>query len=166
MKEGPRQPGQGWWSRPPWQRWSVAVAFGLVGGWFFTAIVTLAWVEDMSMSPTLPPGQMLILVRSQSPRRGDFYLLRVPESFFQRYPKFREKMVGRVSVGNMRLLKRVVALPGETVLREGKPYQLQAQEYWVRGDNAQTSIDSRVFGVVLRPEFIARAYPLPFARKS
>lgn len=49
------------------------------------------------------------------------------------------------------VVKRLKHLPGETVeLNDGSTYKLEHNQYWVEGDNAERSFDSRHFGPVPR----------------
>jgi len=140
----------------PFLRWLPPVLFGLAGAWFFLNVVSLTVVHDHSMAPTLPEGSYALLLRADQPQRGDIYVLHLPQGLFQRYPQLRHKPIGHLT-----LIKRVVALPGDVVLREGKPYTLPPNQFWVLGDHPEDSVDSRLFGPVQRRELLAHAFPLP-----
>jgi signal peptidase I len=94
-------------------------------------------VEGMSMLPTLHPGDFLAV---RAPRRD-------------------EPLAGKLVViraGAIETVKRVIAPPGVRVLGPG--------EFWVEGDNAAASTDSRVTGPVAREAIVgvvrARYKPL------
>ncbi len=54
----------------------------------------------------------------------------------------------------MRLVKRITAVPGDVTGRR----TLEPGQYWVEGDNAAASTDSRAFGPVSRSHLLARAW--------
>jgi len=140
----------------PLLRWLPAGVCGLAGAWFFLNVVSLTVVHDHSMAPTLPDGSYALLLRANSPHRGDIYVLHLPRGLFLRYPKLKTRPVAHLT-----LIKRVVALPGDVVTRDGKPYTLAPDEFWVVGDHPSDSVDSRIFGPVQRRELLAQAFPLP-----
>jgi nickel-type superoxide dismutase maturation protease len=99
-----------------------------------------ATVRGLSMSPALLPGERLLFDRLAyargRPRRGDAVLLAHPER------------------PGLRLVKRLTALPGDTVAAG----TLGPGQYWVTGDNADASTDSRKFGPVRRDHLLGRAW--------
>jgi signal peptidase I len=124
-------------------------------------------VYGSSMEPNLHTDQRLVVeklsYRLHEPRRGDVVVLRLPE----RGPEL--------------LIKRVIALPGETIeVRDGQvlvdgvslvePYLTQqtrgqygpvgvpAGYIFVMGDNRGASNDSRVFGPVEQSRIVGRAW--------
>ena len=124
-------------------------------------------VEGQSMEPNLHDHQRLIIEKVsyhfRSPERGDIIVLRPPQR--QSEP----------------LIKRVVALPGETIeIHDGHVYidgvvldePYLTQETWgtltsqlvpedqvfVLGDNRGASNDSRAFGTISFDDIIGRAW--------
>lgn len=124
-------------------------------------------VYGSSMEPTLSTDQRLVVEKVSyhfhSPRRGDVVVVRMPE----RGPEL--------------LIKRIVALPGETIeVRDGhvyvdgvalaEPYLTQRTNgshgpvtvppghVFVMGDNRGASNDSRVFGPVSLDRVVGRAW--------
>ena len=98
-------------------------------------------LDGISMSPTLLSGERALFDRlayqRDRPARGDIVLVRHPAN------------------PDLRMVKRITAVPGDitrddTVLERG--------EYWVEGDNAGASTDSRAFGPVGRQLLLARAW--------
>lgn len=123
-------------------------------------------VYGQSMEPNLHPNQRLIVdkfsYRWHPPHRDDIVVVDLPDM---------EEM----------LVKRIVALPGETVeVRRGQvfvngvaiseayphdltpydmpPLRLGPLAYFVMGDNRGNSNDSRSFGPVLRDEIVGRVW--------
>lgn len=123
-------------------------------------------VYGQSMEPNLHPNQRLIVdklsYRLHSPQRNDIVVVDLPDM---------EEM----------LVKRIVALPGETVeVRRGvvyvngvaiaepfphdlTPYDMAPRTlgplaYFVMGDNRGNSNDSRTFGPVTREEIVGRVW--------
>ncbi len=134
----------------------LALLFQLALGVFF--------VKGESMYPTLQDGELAFYVRLvRTYQRGDIVAVRLPSG---------EKYV-----------KRIVALPGDEVdfqdgqlLVNGTPREeayttgesaplgdnltypciLEDDQYFVLGDNREASMDSRVFGPVLKSELKGR----------
>lgn len=137
------------------------------------------YVEGASMEPSFHTKEYLIIdeisYRFENPSRGDVVVLR--------YPRDRRQF----------FIKRIIGLPGEKIkLEEGKVYvsgrpleesyisqifmttasmdeiTLDADEYFVMGDNRANSLDSRSFGPVTKNLIIGRAWirGWPFNRIS
>jgi signal peptidase I len=97
-------------------------------------------IEGESMAPALLPGERVLFDRLAynrgRPRAGDVVLVQ--------HPQRRE----------LRIVKRIVAVPGETA----RGRTLARGEFWVEGDNARASTDSRDFGPVRRRQLLARGW--------
>ena len=121
-------------------------------------------IEQVSMQPNLHEGEYVIVDKIS-------YLLHPPE---------RGDIVVLKRAGQPDLIKRIVGLPGETIeVRDGKvfadgqpltePYiaqqpayvmsarQIEADQYFVLGDNRNNSSDSHAWGPVPRADIIGRA---------
>lgn len=122
------------------RRWVTAAAAGT------SVAVAIAWtvlrrrpfrvlVEGTSMVPTLVPGDWALAAGDVRLARGDVVVVEHP---------------GRPGY---EMVKRLTAVPGDRVSGDRL---LGADEYWVEGDHATASTDSRHFGSVRRDELTAR----------
>ncbi len=162
-------------------------------------------VPSASMEPTLMPGDEIVAARSwiaypfgRGPSRGDIILFDMPAAAAP--GRGAASVTGRRRVGLFRpggevLIKRVVGLPGETVvLKAGRilingeplnasyaarssdltachygvidPVTLGGDEYYVLGDNHSNSEDSRYWGPVKRRQIVGRFVSKLFRRAA
>lgn len=131
------------------------------------------YVKGASMEPNFYDSEYLIIdelsYRMRAPERGEIVVFRYPRDPSEFF------------------IKRVIGLPGETVEVSGghvtiyntdhpngilltesylsdvttdgmKKTTLNANEYWVMGDNRPESMDSRSFGPVSKDHFIGRVW--------
>lgn len=91
-------------------------------------------IEGASMAPTLLPGDWALAAAGGRMSRDDVIVVEHPER-----PGYE-------------MVKRLVALPGDTV----RDRALGAGEFWVEGDHAVSSTDSRQFGPVRSEQIKAR----------
>lgn len=82
-------------------------------------MIRVAVVDGLSMAPALRDGDRVLVRRTRKVRRRDIALIAMPEGW---------------------ILKRVAGVPGDAGVPPGA--------YYVLGDNADASIDSREFGCV------------------
>jgi signal peptidase I len=131
-------------------------------------------VDGNSMSPTLENGQVVILSKGKTLQHGDVIVFEEPD------PAYRKTF-------NSNLVKRIIALPGDTVLvDQGQVYvnglpifeeyvdttitgswrPVYIEEGWVfvLGDNRHpgASRDSRVFGPVQVESLVGKVYLILF----
>jgi signal peptidase I len=151
---------QAWRAAPqgvaPWRGWAGYVLVLLLADAVALPLLIQAVRADQvasfripsaSMAPTLQPGDVLFADRrynrpgpgTQAVRRGDIVIFV--------YPNDR----------TLYFVKRVVALPGETVERPGAaPYTVPPGHVWLVGDNGAASKDSRDFGAVPLTDVVGR----------
>ncbi len=82
------------------------------------------------MEPVLAPGDYLVAIRRGAVRRGAIVVVERP---------------GRPG---FELVKRITGVPGDVI--GGR--LIEPNEYWVEGDGADRSTDSRAFGALARKE--------------
>jgi nickel-type superoxide dismutase maturation protease len=92
-------------------------------------------IEGVSMAPTLLPGDWVLVVSPARYERDDVVVVEHPQR-----PGYE-------------VVKRLTGVPGDMVADR----LLGEDEYWVEGDFAQRSTDSRAFGPVPREALKARA---------
>jgi signal peptidase I len=143
-------------------------------------VVQTYFIPSLSMYPTLREGDHIVVLKAAydftSPATGDVIVFKAP-------PKERDLCD---SPGVNDLVKRIIAVPGETVWSEGNTIYLQSPhhkahvlvqhwqhvpqlgtpitrrtvpvgDYFVMGDNHPASCDSRVWGYVPRGNIIGKA---------
>ena len=142
---------------------------------FMIQIVT---VSSASMSPTLLPGDFVLVNRLvyhlHPPRRGDIIALRFPQADGREF------------------VKRVIGLPGDVVREEGGrlyvngallaqaqpidtneqpapegrqlPRPVPAGRLYVLGDNRDSSLDSRFWGTVGEEDVVGEAFLICWSR--
>lgn len=101
-------------------------------------------VSGASMVPTFESGDYLIIDEFtynfiREPQKGEVIVFR--------YPNDPSKF----------FIKRVVGLPGEEVIVDGRSWTVGNDEYFVMGDNRTQSLDSRSFGGLSRDNITGRA---------
>lgn len=151
---------------------SVLIVVAAISVLIATLVLPVLQISGISMEPTLHNNDVVILVKSNKPNRGDLI------GFY-----YQSKI----------LLKRVIGQPGDVIDidNEGNvtvngekidepyiieksfgecdiefPYQVPEQKYFVLGDNRATSVDSRssVIGCIDKEQFVGivvfRVWPL------
>ena len=97
-------------------------------------------VKGESMLPTLEPGDHLLVLPRPRLRRGDLVVVRDP------------------SVAETWVVKRVAAMPGETIRVGDRTLTAGPDSIVVLGDTAQRSTDSRDYGPVALSDVYGRAW--------
>lgn len=158
------------------REWVVSLGIAVVVALLFQNYVyAQSEVHNVSMQNTLVAGQRLIedkwSYRLHEPRHGDIVIISGPES-------------------DLRLIKRVVGLPGDVVdIQNGEvylngekieeqyvkgqtvagsvlvPFTVKEGQLFVMGDNREHSMDSRELGPIARSSIegkaVFRIWPLP-----
>lgn len=139
-------------------------------------VLELVRVKGGSMRDTLQNGYVLLVnrlaCRLGTPRRGDVVICHYPGRYAGRHKLIRQCFVKRV-IGlpgeSVSLVEGVVHIngqplqetylnPGHTRLKQNRePVTLGEDEYFLMGDNRDSSNDSRRVGPICRKDIIGRA---------
>jgi len=100
-------------------------------------------VSGRSMAPTLHPGELVV----------------VNERAYARRAPRRDELVAAApsALGGAAVVKRLAGLPHERLDVEGRRWELGEDEFFLLGDGAGHSTDSRAFGPVRRAELLGPA---------
>jgi signal peptidase I len=157
-----------------------------------TFLVQPFWIPSESMLPTIEVNDRVMVNKLafnwDEPERGDIVVFRDPaephveESIPEVVVRSVLEAIGIRTRGRDDLIKRVIGLPGETLVIEGNhvmidgnplsepylspdvtmadegPFVVGVGEVFVMGDNRQFSFDSRRFGAIPYDDLIGRAF--------
>jgi signal peptidase I len=113
----------------------AALSAAAAAGWGFLRYrPSRVAIEGPSMAPTLLPGDWALVVTPRRYRRSDVVVVEHP---------------GRPGY---EMVKRIMGTPGDRI----GDRILGVDEFWVEGDFARASTDSRQFGPVTRDELKAK----------
>lgn len=136
-------------------------------------------IKGASMEPNFPDGE---------------YLLTEKISYYTKEPQRGDVIVFKPPISEDEFIKRIVALPGETIslvngkffvndeelketyinvvtnsggfLKEGQKYVVPEGEYFVAGDNRPHSSDSRIWGPITKKVITGKAWLVYWPPKS
>ena len=167
-----------------WEWVAVFAAAFIIVSLLNTAVFATTQVRQTSMQDTLLEGQHLLIGKLsyafKAPARGDIIVFlenKYPENYLDKVNIFltdiRDILKPAEQKTNIRLVKRIIAIPGDEVdIRDGKvflngeelsepyvkgetyqreqpfPIKLRDGEFLVLGDNREVSKDSRTFGAI------------------
>ena len=98
-------------------------------------------VSGISMLPTLQDEQIIFVNKmaywKNAPQNGDIVIVRGP-------------------IDNIQVVKRIVGTPGTAITIEDKTFILKEDEYYIKGDNRDNSIDSRAYGPIRSERIIGK----------
>ena len=172
----------------------LLVMAGVIAFLVKTFVAQAFYIPSESMVPQLQVNDRVVVskisYRLHEPRRGDIVVFDNPaevangdgdgSNFVVRFLRGVGEAVGVRQPSTEEFIKRVIALPGETVEARGgtiyinghvleEPYlplgtvttdfaprQIPPDRLWVMGDNRSNSADSRVFGPIERSSVVGR----------
>jgi signal peptidase I len=184
----------------------LILAAGMIAFLLKTFVAQAFFIPSGSMLPQLQINDRVVVsklaYKLHDPRRGDIVVFDCPPTAQCPAPgpsrgivrgavRFVGERIGVIQPSTDEYIKRVIALPGETVEgKEGRvfvngraltepylkpeittsdfrPVQVPAGKLWVMGDNRGNSSDSRVFGTINQSTVVGRTivkvYPFPSA---
>ena len=103
---------------------------------------------------------MRVVGPSMTPTLSDGALVWVHECAYPRRRPHRGEIVAArpASLAGQACVKRVAGVPGDAVVVRGMTKQLGQDEYFLLGDQASESLDSRHFGVVVAHELMGSVW--------
>jgi len=164
--------------RITWAGLAVMVIAGALLFSVFALAFQVSELSSVSMSPTLLPGDSVLvnrlIYRLRSPRRGDIILFHFPQTGGRDFVKrvigvsgdVVQEQAGRFTVNGMVVhVSRTdppgpAEAPNSALGRERVP----ADRLYVLGDNWRTSLDSRFWGTVDEQEVVGKAILICWSR--
>ena len=147
-----------------------------VGIFFFVYLLIMRphKIKGASMTPTYPDGEYLLTEKVtyylRDPKRGDVVVFTPPisdiDEFIKRVIALPGETVmikgGRVYIDNELLeesyIDNSMQTRGGTFLSEGQSFKVPPDLYFVMGDNRPNSSDSRYWGPITKSEITGRAW--------
>ena len=157
---------------------AVVVIAGVLLFSFFALAFQVSELSSVSMSPTLLPGDWVLvnrlIYRLRPPRRGDIILFHFPQTGGRDFVKRVIGVPGDVvkeQAGRFTVNGRVVNVsrtdpsdPAEALNAALGPERVPADRLYVLGDNWRTSLDSRFWGTVDEQEVVGEAVLICWSR--
>lgn len=96
-------------------------------------IFSIMLVEGTSMTPTLENGDIVPVYKL---------------AYAEKEPQIDDIVIAIEPITNKHVIKRIVGVPGMPVTYQEKTLYLQEDEYFIKGDNTDASVDSRNYGPI------------------
>jgi signal peptidase I len=162
----------------PWRRVALAVLGGALLVSSGMLVFQVSELSSASMSPTLLPGDSVLvnrlIYRFRSPRRGDIVVLHFPQAagrdFVKRVIGVAGDVVGeeagRFTVNGMVVHESRADLSNgvQAVRADLAPRRVPPEQVYVLGDNWRTSLDSRFWGTVDEQKVVGEAVLICWSR--
>ena len=126
-----------------WDRLTILYVVALILIKIF--MMDIMYVDGESMLPTYQEGQFVGVNKT---------------AFWLTEPEVGDVEIARSLSSNKVVIKRLAGVPGTTItLRTGQEYTLKENEYFLRGDNTATSLDSDTYGPITRDRILGMVIP-------
>jgi signal peptidase I len=164
--------------RITWAGLAVMVIAGALLFSVFALAFQVSELSSVSMSPTLLPGDSVLvnrlIYRLRSPRRGDIILFHFPQTEGRDFVKrvigvpgdVVQEQAGRFTVNGLvvHVSRTDPSGPAEALNAALGPERVPADRFYVLGDNWRTSLDSRFWGTVDEQEVVGEAVLICWSR--
>jgi len=101
----------------------IPIITAIVGFLLFRTVFLIGYIPSESMEPTLKENSIILGLRTYGElKTGDIVIFKHDGSLY---------------------VKRIAAIPGETIIVEGEKYTVPQDSYFMLGDNHENSYDSR-----------------------
>lgn len=120
---------------------SVVIAFAALVLIVKMFVFSIMWVEGTSMMPTLEDGKIVPVYKL---------------AYVEKRPQINDIIIAIEPITNKHVIKRIIGVPGMPVTYQDKTLYLQEDEYFIKGDNTDNSVDSRSYGPIKADRIIGK----------